>query len=311
MRVNEPAEPAHARGTTAVACRCCPGGISRSTRMPCYPPDMSGAGWALTEPALPPPAWTPGRVGRPAEYGRRDITGGIRYLVKEKSGATGDMRAELRRQCGIAAGRAPEPTAAIIGSHLVKAAGTAGNPSRGYDAGKKISGRKRHIAVDTTGLLLTVLITAAGVQDRDGAEPLLWNLRTAFPPGQAHLGRRRIRRQAGHLGQERAQAEAGTRDRQAARRPAHLPGAAPPLGRRADPGIDHPLPPGHPRLRTPARTPRDHDSPGNDIAGPCSPAEPGTGSLCLKTCPPARGAPIAAGGRLARPTACSPSRCSC
>jgi len=143
---------------------------------------MSGAGWAFTEPALPPPAWTPGRVGRPAEYGRRDITGGIRYLVKEKSGATGDMRAELRRQCGIAAGRAPEPTAAIIGSHLVKAAGTAGNPSRGYDAGKKISGRKRHIAVDTTGLLLTVLITAAGVQDRDGAEPLLWNLRTAFPP---------------------------------------------------------------------------------------------------------------------------------
>ena len=53
--------------------------------------------------------------------------------------------------------------------------------SRGYDAGKKVNGRKRHIAVDTIGLLLTVLITAAGVQDRDGAKPLLWNLRRAFP----------------------------------------------------------------------------------------------------------------------------------
>ena len=45
----------------------------------------------------------------------------------------------------------------------------------------KDNGRKRHIAVDTIGLLLTVLVTAAGVQDRDGARPLLWNLRRAFP----------------------------------------------------------------------------------------------------------------------------------
>src|SRR6185437_3592137 len=61
-------------------------------------------------------------------------------------------------------------------------------PSRGYDAGKKVNGRKRHVAVDTIGLLLSVLITAAGVQDRGGAKPLLWNLepgtwnlRKAFP----------------------------------------------------------------------------------------------------------------------------------
>jgi transposase len=53
--------------------------------------------------------------------------------------------------------------------------------SRPPDKGKKINGRKRHIAVDAIGLLLTVLITAAGVQDRDGAKPLLWNLRKAFP----------------------------------------------------------------------------------------------------------------------------------
>jgi putative transposase len=52
---------------------------------------------------------------------------------------------------------------------------------RGYDAGKKINGTKRHIAVDSTGLLLTVLVTAASAQDRDAARPLLWNLRRAFP----------------------------------------------------------------------------------------------------------------------------------
>jgi putative transposase len=52
---------------------------------------------------------------------------------------------------------------------------------RGYDAGKKINGTKRHIAVDALGLLLTVLVTAASVQDRDAAKPLLWNLRRAFP----------------------------------------------------------------------------------------------------------------------------------
>jgi len=52
---------------------------------------------------------------------------------------------------------------------------------RGYDAGKKINGTRRHLAVDTLGLLLTVLVTAASVQDRDAAKPLLWNLRRAFP----------------------------------------------------------------------------------------------------------------------------------
>ena len=167
---------------------------------------MSDAEWQVIEPALPPPAWKAGKGGRPAEHCRRDIVDAIRYLVREgirwrampadfphwrtvygaldgwdKSGATGAMHDELRRQCRIAAGRKPEPTAAIIDSQSVKAAETVARPGRGYDAGKKINGRKRHIAVDTIGLLLTVLITAAGVQDRDGARPLLWNLRKAFP----------------------------------------------------------------------------------------------------------------------------------
>ena len=166
---------------------------------------MSDAEWQVIEPTLPAPAWKGGKGGRPAGHCRRDIVDAIRYLVKEgiqwrampcdfppfgtvynvldrweKSGATQRVHDELRRQCRIAAGRKPEPTAAIIDSQSVKAAETVARPGRGYDAGKKINGRKRHIAVDTIGLLLTVLVTAAGVQDRDGAKPLLWNLRRAF-----------------------------------------------------------------------------------------------------------------------------------
>ena len=190
----------------AVACRCCPGGISRSTRVPWYPSDMSDAEWAVIEPTLPGPAWKQGRGDRPAGHCRRDIIDAIRYLVKEgicwrampadfppwptvydalagwqDRGATEAMHSELRRQCRIAAGRKPGPSAAVIDSQSVKAAEEVARASRGYDAGKKINGRKRHIAVDVLGLLLTVLVTAAGVQDRDAAKPLLWNLRRAFP----------------------------------------------------------------------------------------------------------------------------------
>lgn len=77
------------------------------------------------------------------------------------------------------AGRRPQPTAAVIDSQSVKAADTVAKDSRGYDAGKKIEGRKRHIAVDVMGLILAVVVTAASVQDRDGARPLLWQLAAA------------------------------------------------------------------------------------------------------------------------------------
>ena len=105
--------------------------------MPRYPSDMSDAEWQVIEPALPAPAWKAGKGGRPAGRCRRDYVDAIRYLVKEgiqwrgmpvdlphwrtvydvadgwrKSGATGKMHDELRRQCRIAAGREPEPTAA-------------------------------------------------------------------------------------------------------------------------------------------------------------------------------------------------------
>jgi Transposase DDE domain len=81
----------------------------------------------------------------------------------------------------VASGRKPRPTAAIIDSQPVKGSEMIAASRRGYDAGKKINGTKRHIAVDTLGLPLTVLVTAASVQDRDAARPLLFNLRRAFP----------------------------------------------------------------------------------------------------------------------------------
>ena len=70
-------------------------------------------------------------------------------------------------------GRNPEPSAGLIDSQSVKGADTVGRDTRGYDAGKKINGRKRFIVTDTLGLLLVVAVLAASVQDRDGAKSVL------------------------------------------------------------------------------------------------------------------------------------------
>ena len=197
-------QPAPAPG--GVACRCCPGGISRSIRARRYPSDMIGAEWAVCEPLLPDPAWLAGRGGRPARYCMRDVVDAIRYLTHngpvwralpadfppagtiywwaakwETDGSTTRMHDELRERIRLAAGRNSRPTAAIIDSQSVKGSEMVARAGRGYDAGKKINGTKRHIAVDTGGLLLAVLVTAASVQDRDAARPLLWNLRRTFP----------------------------------------------------------------------------------------------------------------------------------
>jgi hypothetical protein len=131
-----------------------------------------------------------------------------------------------------------------------------GKPSRGYDAGKKINGRKRHIAVDTIGLLLTVLITAASVQDRDGAKPLLWNPRKAFPSVKLTWA------DGGYACKLVTWAKTKLRPKLAleiVKRPDDLHTfQVLPRRDRADPGVDHPLPPHRPRLRTPASAPRNH-----------------------------------------------------
>ena len=167
---------------------------------------MSDAEWTVCEPLLPHPAWLAGKGGRPSGYCMRDVADGIRYLTHngpvwralpadfppawtvyywaakwQADGSTETMHHQLRDQVRQVAGRKTAPTAAIIDSQSVKAAEEVARASRGYDAGKKVNGRKRHIAVDALGLLLTVLVTAASIQDRDAAKPLLWNLKKAFP----------------------------------------------------------------------------------------------------------------------------------
>jgi hypothetical protein len=72
------------------------------------------------------------------------------------------------------------PTAAVIDSQTVRAADTVPTASSGYDGGKKIKGRKRHVAVDTGGLLLAVVVTTASLQDRDGAFRITAALREAL-----------------------------------------------------------------------------------------------------------------------------------
>ena len=206
---------------SAAACRCCPGGISRSTRRRRYPSDMTEAEWAVCEPLLPAPAWLAGRGGRPATRCMRDIVNAIRYLTHngpvwralpadfppagtvywwtdkwQADGSTERMHDDLRDRVRLAAGRKRQPSAAVIDSQSVKGSEMIAADRRGYDAAKKINGTKRHIAVDTLGLLLTMLVTAASVQDRDAAKPLLWNLRRAFPsiklPGPTRLRRKPV-----------------------------------------------------------------------------------------------------------------------
>jgi putative transposase len=91
------------------------------------------------------------------------------------------MHNALREQVRRAEGRDRDPSAALVDSQSVRGADTVGAASRGYDAGKKVNGRKRHIVTDTTGLLLVVLVTTAGMQDRDAGYTLMWIIRTVFP----------------------------------------------------------------------------------------------------------------------------------
>jgi len=87
----------------------------------------------------------------------------------------------LRDAVRDAEGRDEQPTAAIIDAQSVKGADTVSSSSRGYDAGKKVNGRKRHVVVDTVGMLLLVMVTTASVQDRDGARPVLEAMAVMHP----------------------------------------------------------------------------------------------------------------------------------
>jgi transposase len=154
---------------------------------------------------LPSPGNTTGKGGRPEKHPRRLVLDAIFSVVRggiawrqmphdfppamtvddlfrrwAKAGAWQRVHDALRDQVRVHAGRRPLPTAAIIDSQTIRGADTVPSTSSGYDAGKKTKGRKRHIATDTLGLILAIVITAASIHDRDGAHRLLHALRTRF-----------------------------------------------------------------------------------------------------------------------------------
>ncbi|MGW3078620.1 IS5 family transposase [Kitasatospora sp. NPDC001132] len=93
------------------------------------------------------------------------------------TGLVAEFHDRLRDRVRRGAGRDPEPTAGIIDSQSVKGAASVPAASRGFDAGKRVNGRKRHIVVDTLGLLLVVMVTAASATDRESGQRLLARLR--------------------------------------------------------------------------------------------------------------------------------------
>lgn len=86
---------------------------------------------------------------------------------------------QLRALVRIAAGRDPDPSAAVLDAQSIKS--SEGGQARGFDMGKKTTGRKRHLVVDTLGLLLVVMVTSASVQDRPGGRKILQLLADRFP----------------------------------------------------------------------------------------------------------------------------------
>ena len=169
-----------------------------ATRQRRYPSDMTDAQWAVVRPLLPVPGWMRGRGGQPEAYCHRAILDAIGYLVDNgikwrampadfppwdrvyaffrrwrDHGLLTEFHDRLRGRVREREGRNAEPTAGVIDSQSVKADAVVGSDSRGFDGGKLINGRKRHIVVDTLGLLLGVMVTAADIGDRTAAKVLL------------------------------------------------------------------------------------------------------------------------------------------
>lgn len=96
-------------------------------------------------------------------------------------GTTGRIHDALRATVRNANGRDPMASAGILDAQSVKGADTVGVDSRGYDAGKKTNGRKRHLIVDITGMLIAVMVTAASMQDREGGTQVLAKVRMEMP----------------------------------------------------------------------------------------------------------------------------------
>ncbi|MEU5439109.1 IS5 family transposase [Streptomyces sp. NPDC020719] len=178
----------------------------RPERVRRYPSDMTDAQWAVVRDALPVPAWLEGRGGQPEGYCHRVMLDAVFYVtdngIKWRSmpadfpawdrvyaffrrwrshGLAKELHDRLRGKARVAEGRTAEPTAAVIDSQSVKGAASVPAASRGYDSGKKINGRRRHVITDSLGLLLMVLVTAGNITDRQAARGMLPLLRKRFP----------------------------------------------------------------------------------------------------------------------------------
>ena len=160
-----------------------------------YATDLSDDQWALLEPLLPQPKSGPGQPGRPA-VDRRQVVNGILYLNKSgcqwrllphefgpwetvygyfsrwrRGGVWEHVMDVLRGKERQRQGRKVQPSGGCIDSQSIKSATQ--DSAIGYDGGKQVKGRKRHLLVDTLGLMLCVWVTAANTGDRDGLVHLL------------------------------------------------------------------------------------------------------------------------------------------
>lgn len=165
-----------------------------------YPTDLSDEQWKLLENMLPPPE----QFGRKRSVNLREVFNALCYLIRSgcqwrmlpkeyptwqtvyyyfrrwrDAECFGVLNDKLRQKIRLLNGKQTHPSAAIIDSQSVKTDEQVNE--RGYDAGKRVKGRKRHTLVDTLGLLLKAKVLTANIQDRDGAKLLLTEIKEQMP----------------------------------------------------------------------------------------------------------------------------------